>query len=114
MNEQEKQKIRKDWELEFDEYLSKYEHKWCRAHDEGQYCHLDNVIENKENVVPYIKNFISKTIKSKLEAVEGEIQKLDTYWRDPTTFFPKDITPQSELKEMKIFTEVLDIINKHK
>jgi hypothetical protein len=103
MTDTEKQKIRKDWELEFDEYLSKYEHEWCCAHNESLYCHLDDEIENTENVVPYIKDFISKTIKSKLEAVEGEILEFREATRN-----------DGYGQYVATIDECIDIINKHK
>jgi len=76
------------------------------------YCHLDDEIENTENVVPYIKDFISKTIKSKLEAVEGELPLEKIHQ------LPDDVGSPHETEHDRGWNDyrkvVLEIINKHK
>ena len=39
---------------------------------------------------------------------------LNTYWRHPMALFPKDRTPQSELKEMKIKEDIIYLITNSK
>jgi len=56
--------------------ISKFnvENKYCSAHGEGQYCHLDDEIGNEENVIPTIINIL---INSHIETLEQEIERLE-------------------------------------
>ena len=57
--------VKDDWEKELLEILEAFnkEHKYCAAHGEGLYCHLDNEEGNEENVVPLIVSFIRTLLK---------------------------------------------------
>lgn len=58
-------------ENEFDELIKKNHYKWCVAHDEGQFCHLDDDKDNTENIIPIIKSFL----RSKIEEAEKRSYK---------------------------------------
>lgn len=47
-------------EEEFDKKLDEAHYEWCIGHNEGQYCHLDDEADNDENIIPFIKAYLSQ------------------------------------------------------
>ena len=63
----------------FDELIKELneKYKYCVAHCEGQFCHLDDEKDNDENIVPELKQFITEELKKAMVSVVPESPQED-------------------------------------
>lgn len=64
---------------------------------------------NDKEIADYWLQILDKVIKSKLEAVEEEIEELGDLWK-----LDKSISEQGGGYPVKVTADILNIINKHK